>query len=327
MEVRQLPEAAVVGAAVADLTHLLAELVENAAQFSPPHTRVRVTGEPVGERLRRRDRGPRPRHGQGDARRGQPAHRAVRGPRPVRQRPARPLRGQPARGPARHQGAPAAPRPTAAPPRSCCCPRHCCRTARRNVPPPGHDTDGPPETASTRACRPPRSATPSRPSPIGPRWSHRDRAASEEPANGSRGAPPPGERSDGDRASGSRRRCACTAPPDGPEDSGDTPAPGPAGAPRPPTARTAFRGADGTPGVRRRTTSAHPNSYGTAWPRTGTAGHAAAAGHPASEQPPAPKRAATAAKETAHDPGPEYRRSPPSGPANSTGCWTTWCCA
>src|SRR5206468_323016 len=38
----------VVGAAVADLTHLLAEIIENAAQFSPPHTRVRVNGEPVG---------------------------------------------------------------------------------------------------------------------------------------------------------------------------------------------------------------------------------------------------------------------------------------
>ncbi|MEU6668450.1 nitrate- and nitrite sensing domain-containing protein [Streptomyces sp. NPDC046727] len=48
VEVRQFPEAQVIGAAVADLTHLLAELVENAAQFSPPHTRVRVTGEPVG---------------------------------------------------------------------------------------------------------------------------------------------------------------------------------------------------------------------------------------------------------------------------------------
>ncbi|MFI6937981.1 nitrate- and nitrite sensing domain-containing protein [Streptomyces sp. NPDC050418] len=48
VEVRQLPETAVVGAAVADLTHMLAELVENAAQFSPPHTKVRVSGEPVG---------------------------------------------------------------------------------------------------------------------------------------------------------------------------------------------------------------------------------------------------------------------------------------
>jgi signal transduction histidine kinase len=48
VEVRQLPEARIAGAAVADLIHLLAELVENAAQFSPPHTRVRITGEPVG---------------------------------------------------------------------------------------------------------------------------------------------------------------------------------------------------------------------------------------------------------------------------------------
>ncbi|MGW6271166.1 sensor histidine kinase [Streptomyces sp. NPDC055060] len=48
VEVRQLPAAAVAGTAVADLTHLLAELVENAAQFSPPHTKVRVNGEPVG---------------------------------------------------------------------------------------------------------------------------------------------------------------------------------------------------------------------------------------------------------------------------------------
>ncbi|WP_055489550.1 nitrate- and nitrite sensing domain-containing protein [Streptomyces sp. TP-A0356] len=48
VEVRQLPDAAVIGTAVADLTHLLAEVIENAAQFSPPHTRVRVSGEPVG---------------------------------------------------------------------------------------------------------------------------------------------------------------------------------------------------------------------------------------------------------------------------------------
>ncbi|MGW5861332.1 sensor histidine kinase [Streptomyces sp. NPDC055239] len=48
VELRQLPAAAVVGTAVADLIHLLAELVENAAQFSPPHTKVRVNGEPVG---------------------------------------------------------------------------------------------------------------------------------------------------------------------------------------------------------------------------------------------------------------------------------------
>ncbi|MDT9686920.1 nitrate- and nitrite sensing domain-containing protein [Streptomyces sp. P9(2023)] len=48
VEVRQLAETSVVGGAVADLTHLLAELIENAAQFSPPHTKVRISGEPVG---------------------------------------------------------------------------------------------------------------------------------------------------------------------------------------------------------------------------------------------------------------------------------------
>ncbi|HJX87573.1 MAG TPA: ATP-binding protein, partial [Gemmatimonadales bacterium] len=48
VELRRLPHAAVKGTAVADLTHLLAELVENAAQFSPPHTKVRISGEPVG---------------------------------------------------------------------------------------------------------------------------------------------------------------------------------------------------------------------------------------------------------------------------------------
>jgi signal transduction histidine kinase len=47
IEVRRLPRLAVAGAAVADLTHLLAELIENAAVFSPPHTSVRVHGEPV----------------------------------------------------------------------------------------------------------------------------------------------------------------------------------------------------------------------------------------------------------------------------------------
>ncbi|MER5971120.1 nitrate- and nitrite sensing domain-containing protein [Streptomyces sp. NPDC002055] len=43
-----LPEVSVSGAAASGLRHLLAELIENAAQFSPPNTRVRVSGEPVG---------------------------------------------------------------------------------------------------------------------------------------------------------------------------------------------------------------------------------------------------------------------------------------
>ncbi len=47
VEVRRLPRIAVVGAAVADITHLVAELVENATVFSPPHTTVQVHGERV----------------------------------------------------------------------------------------------------------------------------------------------------------------------------------------------------------------------------------------------------------------------------------------
>ncbi|MGW2395013.1 sensor histidine kinase [Kitasatospora sp. NPDC001664] len=48
VEVHRLPKVAVAGQAVADLVHLLAELVENATGFSPPHTKVHVRGEQVG---------------------------------------------------------------------------------------------------------------------------------------------------------------------------------------------------------------------------------------------------------------------------------------
>ncbi|MFI6940127.1 nitrate- and nitrite sensing domain-containing protein [Streptomyces sp. NPDC050418] len=48
IEVRRLPRIAAQGAAVADLTHLIAELLENATVFSPPHTAVQVVGERVG---------------------------------------------------------------------------------------------------------------------------------------------------------------------------------------------------------------------------------------------------------------------------------------
>ncbi len=59
VDVRQMPDARVAGAAVADLTHLLAELVENATSFSPPHTRVHVQGALVaaGYALEVEDRG------------------------------------------------------------------------------------------------------------------------------------------------------------------------------------------------------------------------------------------------------------------------------
>ncbi|MFI1971895.1 histidine kinase [Streptomyces cinnamoneus] len=47
IEVRRLPRLALSGPAVSDLTHLLAELLENATVFSPPHTAVQVHGERV----------------------------------------------------------------------------------------------------------------------------------------------------------------------------------------------------------------------------------------------------------------------------------------
>ncbi|MCX4760521.1 nitrate- and nitrite sensing domain-containing protein [Streptomyces sp. NBC_01275] len=59
IEVRRLPRLAVTGPAVADLTHLVAELLENATVFSPPHTAVHVMGERVanGFTLEIHDRG------------------------------------------------------------------------------------------------------------------------------------------------------------------------------------------------------------------------------------------------------------------------------
>ncbi|MFI9646774.1 nitrate- and nitrite sensing domain-containing protein [Streptomyces sp. NPDC052040] len=59
IEVRRLPRVAVTGPAVADVTHLVAELLENATVFSPPHTAVQVIGERVanGFTLEIHDRG------------------------------------------------------------------------------------------------------------------------------------------------------------------------------------------------------------------------------------------------------------------------------
>ncbi|MFE2961059.1 sensor histidine kinase [Nocardia tengchongensis] len=47
----RLPEVPVIGAVVADLIHLLAELIDNAATFSPPRTRVEISGEMGGAGL------------------------------------------------------------------------------------------------------------------------------------------------------------------------------------------------------------------------------------------------------------------------------------
>ncbi|MFF4604676.1 nitrate- and nitrite sensing domain-containing protein [Streptomyces sp. NPDC001339] len=59
IEVRRPPRLAVDGPEVSDLTHLIAELLENATVFSPPHTAVQVLGERVanGYTLEIHDRG------------------------------------------------------------------------------------------------------------------------------------------------------------------------------------------------------------------------------------------------------------------------------
>ncbi|MFF1545645.1 nitrate- and nitrite sensing domain-containing protein [Streptomyces sp. NPDC058291] len=59
IEVRRLPRLAATGPAVTDLTHLVAELLENATVFSPPHTAVQVYGDRVanGFTLEIHDRG------------------------------------------------------------------------------------------------------------------------------------------------------------------------------------------------------------------------------------------------------------------------------
>lgn len=51
VEVAAVPDVRISGTAVADLTHLIAELVENAVVFSPPHTKATVRGEVVGTGL------------------------------------------------------------------------------------------------------------------------------------------------------------------------------------------------------------------------------------------------------------------------------------
>lgn len=48
VQLHDIPDLRLAGTAVADLVHLIAELAENAAAFSPPHTPVVVRGEEVG---------------------------------------------------------------------------------------------------------------------------------------------------------------------------------------------------------------------------------------------------------------------------------------
>ena len=59
VDIRAVEPSAVLGRAVGDVIHLLAELLENATSFSPPHTRVLVAGQvlPNGYAIEIEDRG------------------------------------------------------------------------------------------------------------------------------------------------------------------------------------------------------------------------------------------------------------------------------
>ncbi|MFC4072180.1 nitrate- and nitrite sensing domain-containing protein [Actinoplanes subglobosus] len=59
VDIRTIAASSLVGRSVGDVIHLLAELIENAASYSPPHTRVQVTGQalPNGYAVEIEDRG------------------------------------------------------------------------------------------------------------------------------------------------------------------------------------------------------------------------------------------------------------------------------
>ncbi|GIF18942.1 signal transduction histidine kinase [Actinoplanes tereljensis] len=59
IDIRSIESSAVLGRAVGDVIHLLAELLENATSYSPPHTRVQVSGQvlPNGYAIEIEDRG------------------------------------------------------------------------------------------------------------------------------------------------------------------------------------------------------------------------------------------------------------------------------
>lgn len=59
IELLSIPPASLVGRAVADVIHLLAEVIENATSYSPPHTQVRISGQvvPNGLAIEIEDRG------------------------------------------------------------------------------------------------------------------------------------------------------------------------------------------------------------------------------------------------------------------------------
>ncbi|GDY87441.1 ATPase [Streptomyces avermitilis] len=302
VEVRQLPEASVVGAAVADLTHLMAEIVENAAQFSPPHTRVRVTGEPVGNgyAVEVEDRGL-----------GMGKETLAEANRRIEQSEALDLFDSDRLGlfvvsrlAARH-GIKVHLRtsPYGGTTAVVLLPTALLHSGTAERVPRAADTGRDAEPAYARVAAASHQSVQQavgRPALVPPVHAAVEAAPDTTPEN-----PPPGVatlRLHRPRTRRARRPGNRTTP----------------------KARTTFRDgygrrvshpscADSAPRNRRHTPtgsgttrSAPPNSYGTAWRPTGTAGRAAAAAHPAVR--PAPP--VTAAKETPHDPGPGHEGRP-----------------
>ena len=95
---------ALVGRAVADVIHLLAELIENATAFSPPDARVTIAGTSGRPWFRRRSAGPGARHTRRAAEGDQPGPGQPPGLRSFQKRPARPVHRGAARRQARHHG-------------------------------------------------------------------------------------------------------------------------------------------------------------------------------------------------------------------------------
>ena len=118
IKVTATTRAAIIGPAVGDVIHMIAELAENAVDLLPAEHPGADQRDVVGTRFRGGNRGPRSRAERGEAGRARRAAGEPAAVRPVRQRPARPVRGEPAGQASTASGSRCAPRRTAGRPRS-----------------------------------------------------------------------------------------------------------------------------------------------------------------------------------------------------------------
>ena len=173
--VKGVQYAVVDGAVVADLAHLLAELIDNALRFSPHDQEVEVRGHANGDEYQVGDHRPGPGHAARRDQQGQPPpgqrrvphRRSVHLPRPVRDR--RPV------GPPRHHGRPPAGRcsraswPPSTSPTTCWSPRARTTGTRR----PRRPSSDPWRSGGRRPTRdlpPAPVGSPGDPAPAAPAW-------------------------------------------------------------------------------------------------------------------------------------------------------------